>query len=77
MFISRGRISLIPRTGLGSIFTLRRFARAIGARLVVTRPSANITRLLDTVNMQALIPVTASLEEARLSLAAVGPGAAS
>jgi len=51
--------------GLGAIFALRKFARENNARMVVARPTPTITRLLDTANVPALIPVVAGLDEAR------------
>jgi anti-anti-sigma factor len=61
-------VDAIDSAGLGAIFSLRRFAGEVGAKIVVTRPTLMISRLLNTVNLPALIPVTASMEEAKLQL---------
>ena len=58
-------VTYINSAGLGAIFSLRKFAGERGAKVVVTRPNAMLSRLLDTVNLAALVPVTASLDEAR------------
>ncbi len=61
-------VDYINSAGIGSIFALRKYAKDKGAELVVSRPRATISRLLETVNLPALIPVTADLEEARKQL---------
>ena len=70
-------VNFINSAGLGAIFALRRFAGDAGVRVVVSRPTVSITRLLNTVNLAGLMPVTGTLEEARLALAAVVPKAES
>ena len=70
-------VSFINSAGLGAIFALRRYAAEAGARVVVSRPMLTILRLLNTVNLPELIPVTSTLEEARLALAAAAPAAES
>jgi len=62
------RVTFINSAGLGAIFMLRSHARDAGAGLVVARPGVSITRLLETVNLMALIPVTATLDQARAAL---------
>ena len=61
-------VTYINSAGLGAIFALRKFARQAGADVVVARPNVTITRLLNTVNMSALVPVATSLDEARQKL---------
>ena len=51
--------------GLGAVFALRKFARASNARMVIAGPTPAIMRLLETVNVPALIPVAPGLDEAR------------
>ena len=70
-------VNYINSAGLGSIFALRKFAMESGAALVVSRATATVTRLLKTINLAQLVPVTDSLEEARLKLAThSNPGSA-
>jgi anti-anti-sigma factor len=59
------KVTYINSAGLGAVFSLRKFTNDRGAKLIVARPSATISRLLDTVNLAALIPVAANLDEAR------------
>jgi anti-anti-sigma factor len=61
-------IQYINSAGLGAIFALRKYAAQAGGTLVVARPSATVLRLLNTINLPTLIPVTASLDEARAAL---------
>jgi anti-anti-sigma factor len=70
LIVDLSGVDALDSAGLGAIFSLRRFAGEVGAQVVVTRPTLMISRLLNTVNLPALIPVTASLEEARLKLGA-------
>lgn len=62
-------VSFIDSAGLGQIFSLRRYASESGAHLVVSRPTLGIARLLNVVNLPALIPVTDTLEDARHKMA--------
>ena len=73
LIIDLNGVSFMGSEGLGAIFALRRFAAEAGARVVVSRPTLTIARLLDTVNLPDLIPVTDTLEEARLALGAAVP----
>lgn len=52
-------------SGLGAIFSLRKFAKSNHARMVIAGATAMISRLLETVNVPALIPVVPNLVEAR------------
>jgi len=61
-------IQYINSAGLGAIFALRKYTAQAGGTLVVARPSASIMRLLNTINLPTLIPVTQTLEEARARL---------
>jgi len=61
-------VQYINSAGLGAIFALRKYAAQAGGTLVVARPSATVLRLLNTINLPTLIPVTASLDEARAAL---------
>jgi len=61
-------IQYINSAGLGAIFALRKYIAQGGGTLVIARPSASIMRLLNTINLPSLIPVTASLEEARAAI---------
>jgi anti-anti-sigma factor len=61
-------VSYINSAGLGAIFALRKRAAELGAKLVVARPSATISRILNTANVGALIPIAETLDEARAIL---------
>ncbi len=61
-------VDYLNSAGIGSIFALRKYAKANGAEVVISRPRATIRRLLETVNLPALIPVTGDLDEARKQL---------
>ncbi len=58
-------VKYINSAGLGAIFALRKYTQSAGATLVLARPGATLRRLLETVNLPALMPVAASLDEAR------------
>ena len=58
-------VRYINSAGLGAIFALRQHAIRDKAKVVVARPSAAIRRLLNTINLPALMPVVATLDEAR------------
>ncbi len=62
------QVTFINSPGLGAIFLLHRHARDSGAGMVIARPGVSITRLLTTVNVPALMPVTATLDDARATL---------
>lgn len=62
-------VSFINSAALGEIFALRNYVRPFGGQIVVCRPSVVVRRLLETINLPRLIPVAASLEEARAALA--------
>jgi anti-anti-sigma factor len=66
-------VEYITSAGLGAVFSLNQHARSIEASLAVARPSPTIRRLLDTVNLPKLMPVTETLDEARALLAGDGP----
>jgi len=61
-------IQYINSAGLGAIFALRKYAAQAGGALVITRPSASILRLLNTINLPTLIPVTETLDQARAAV---------
>ena len=61
-------IQYINSAGLGAIFALRKYAAQAGGGLVITRPSASIMRLLNTINLPTLIPVTETIDQARAKL---------
>ena len=63
-------VTYINSAGLGAIFSLRKYLQGIGAAMAVSRPSVIISRLLKTVNLAALVPVTDTLEQARAELGA-------
>jgi len=58
-------VTYISSAALGGIFLLRKHVLSRGGRIVAARPSRGIDRLLKTVNMEALMPVTASVADAR------------
>jgi anti-anti-sigma factor len=66
-------VNYINSAGLGAIFALRKFVEQAGGAIAVARPNVTIARLLRTVNLAALMPVTDSLEQARASLPASNP----
>lgn len=68
VIIDLQNVTYINSAGLGALFSLRKFAKDRGAKVAVARPNAMISRLLDTVNLAALVPVAASLDEARTLL---------
>ena len=61
-------IQYINSAGLGQMFALRKYIAQAGGTLVVARPSASIIRLLNTINLPTLIPVTETLELARAAV---------
>lgn len=73
VIVDLAEVSYINSAGLGAIFALRKFVEQSGGAVAVARPNVTIARLLRTVNLAALIPVTDSLEQARASLPAVHP----
>jgi len=58
----------ISSSGLGNLFSLRAQAERFGAKLVVARPTEGVSRLIDLVNLDRLIPVASTLEEAQKKL---------
>lgn len=58
-------VEYMNSAGIGAIFSLRKYAKANGARMVAARPTPSIIRLLNTVNLPSLIPVASDLDEAR------------
>ena len=71
VILDLGGVKYINSAGLGAIFSLRKYAQTAGAAMIVARPGLAIQRLLDTVNLPALVPVAKSLEEAREKLLSV------
>ncbi|MFW6146612.1 MAG: STAS domain-containing protein [Planctomycetota bacterium] len=65
VILDMGRVASISSAGLGGIFMLRKHVVSLGGHVVVARPSISIQRLLKTINLEALMPVVASLDEAR------------
>lgn len=61
-------VEFISSAALGGIFALRKHLKEQGAKLVVARPSVTTRRLLSTINMEALMPVVGTLEEAHALL---------
>jgi len=68
LIIDMADVDYMNSSAIGSIFSLRKFVRSNGARMVVSRPTPAIRRLLDTVNLPSLIPVTQTLDDARSKL---------
>jgi anti-anti-sigma factor len=68
IILDLAHVDFMNSSAIGSVFSLRKFVRANAARIVVCRPSPAIRRLLDTVNLPSLVPVTRSLDEARTKL---------
>jgi len=68
VIIDLQNVTYINSAGLGALFSLRKYANDRGAKVAVARPNATISRLLDTVNLGALVPVAGSLDEARTVL---------
>lgn len=58
-------VTYINSAGLGAIFSLRKHVQSSDGKLVLARPSPTIRRLLETVNVQALVPIADDLDEAR------------
>lgn len=69
VIVDLDKVTYVNSAGLGAIFALRKYARENGAGIVVARPSATIRRLLDTVNLGALIPIVETLSQARATIA--------
>lgn len=59
------KTNYINSAGLGAIFGLYKYVSKSGGKIVVARPGPRIARLLHTVNLPALMPVTNDLAEAR------------
>jgi anti-anti-sigma factor len=68
IILDLAHVDFMNSSAIGSVFSLRKFVRANGARIVVCRPNPAIRRLLDTVNLPSLVPVARSLDEARTKL---------
>jgi anti-anti-sigma factor len=62
-------VTHVNSAGIGAILLLRQKVRDRGGRLVLARPSPKLSRLLETVNLPKLVPVVATLDEARAALA--------
>jgi anti-anti-sigma factor len=62
------KTTYINSAGLGAIFSLRKHVIERDAAIVVARPQPSIVRLLQTINLSALIPVTSTLDDARRRL---------
>lgn len=65
VILDLGGVEYMNSAGIGAIFALRKYAESRGAAMVVARPATTISRLLDTVNLPALIPVAEDLDAAR------------
>ena len=65
VIVDLGQVAFMNSAGLGALFTLNRLAREAGGRVVLARPGASIRRLLRTVSLPDVIPVAATLDEAR------------
>jgi len=57
VIVDLGAVEHINSAGIGAIFTLRKFAVERGGTLAVWRPRATVARVLNVVNLPALIPV--------------------
>ena len=68
VIVDLDKVSFINSAGLGAIFALRKYAKELGANVAVARPGPAISRLLQAVNLPALLPVAMTLEAARQSL---------
>ncbi len=69
-------VTFISSAGLGGLFTLRQHVEQAGAALVLCRPTPTIARLLRTVNLPDLLPVAATMADARQLISAGGGDAA-
>ena len=69
VILDLGQVDYMNSAAIGSIFSLRKFVKAQGARMVVARPTPAIVRLLNTVNLPSLLPLASSIEEAQARLA--------
>jgi anti-anti-sigma factor len=67
-----GGVDFINSAGIGAIFALRKHLKQHGGSIVVARPKPVIRRLLDTINLPALIPVAPDMDEALLALESEG-----
>ena len=65
LVLDMAKVEFVNSAGLGAIFSLRKHAQSGGSKLVLARPSPAIRRLLETVNVQALMPIADDLDEAR------------
>ena len=61
-------VQYISSAGLGALFSLRKHLMSVEAGLVVSRPNVTIARLLETVNLRALVAITDTLDQARKAL---------
>ena len=65
LILSLAGVNYINSVGLGAIFTLRKHIANGGGRMVLCDVGPGIDRLLKIVNMPALIPLLADVDEAR------------
>lgn len=65
IILDLGSVTYINSAGLGALFALRKYGMESGAAVVIARPRPTIERMLKTVNLPELIPVVATLNEAR------------
>lgn len=67
-------VQYMNSAALGAIFALRNFLKQGSIGIVISRPSATVTRLLSTINMTQLMPVTDTLDDARRRLLEASAG---
>jgi len=65
LIVSLEGVTCINSAGIGSLFTLRKYLSQHGGAMVVCGANPAVTRLLETVNLPALIPTVADLQAAR------------
>lgn len=73
LILDLGKVDYINSAGLGAIFILRKYARELGAEIVMVRPNRRVKRLLETINLPKLIFVAGDLDEARARLQTAAP----
>ena len=64
------QVQFMNSAGLGAIFALRKYAQQADAQMVIAAAGPSVLRLFRTVNLPALVPLAASVDEARTRLSA-------
>ena len=68
LIVDLDSVAYMSSSGIDALFALRKFVTDAGGRMVLARPNATIQRLLQTVSLDRLVPIVASLAEARAAL---------